>query len=89
MTDDRRNLVAYGIVVLVLVGAFYALILNPFELREGTEAAIIGFVGAALQWAFGNAVASSTARNTSAALMSTPPSNGATAAHDGTTSVGG
>lgn len=62
-------------VLVVWATGFYSLILYPYELDDLVKGAIIGFMGLALQWEFGTAIASATARQqqNAAQPQPTPP----------------
>jgi hypothetical protein len=66
-----RILLPYLVVVMVLAGTFYALVLYPFQLDDLTKGFFIGASGAAIQWVFGTATSSATARQQQAAQGAT------------------
>lgn len=59
---SSRSVWGHALVLIVWATGFYALILNPYELDDLAKGAFIGFMGLALQWEFGTAIASATAR---------------------------
>jgi hypothetical protein len=81
--DALRTVLTYGVVYLTLIGGFYAIVLNEFVIDDLSKGALIGFMGMALNFVLGTAVAKQTSVATTEALM-TPsppaPSNGAIAA---------
>ena len=77
--DTFRALATYAIAILVLIGGFYALVLFPFELDDLVKGAIIGFMSAAISFAFTQETAKTTATATTKALMTATPVNGTVA----------
>lgn len=69
-TELSRILLPYLVVFMVVAAGFYSLVLSPYELDDLVKGAIIGFVGAAIQWVFGTATAGTTARQQQAATAS-------------------
>ena len=72
-TDAARVIATYLIALLVLGGGFYALVLYPFVLDDLVKGAIIGFMSAAISFAFGQEIAKTTATATTKALMTQTP----------------
>ena len=68
VSNEARTIWGHLIVLVVLAGGFYALVLYPLVLDDLTKGAIIGFMGAAIQWEFNNQVASSTAKQQQAVI---------------------
>lgn len=66
--DVARTIWGHLIVLVTLAGGFYALVLYPLILDDLTKGAIIGFMGAAIQWEFNNQVATSTAKQQQTAV---------------------
>lgn len=63
--DTIRLVFTYLVVFITIIGGGYALVFVPLE--QETKLAIVGFIGAALQFAFGQEIQTRTARQTSAA----------------------
>jgi len=68
-----RLVFTYIIAMMILVGGWQALVINEFELNQLTQGAIIGFMGAAIQYVFGAQIAASTAASTVKALHTPVP----------------
>ena len=68
-----RALFTYGIAVMILVGGFYTLVVNPYELDDLVKGAVIGFMSAAISFVFGQEIAKATALSTTKALNTPPP----------------
>ena len=67
--DALRAVFTYCVVILTLAGGFYAIVLAPFVLDDLSKGALIGFMGMALNFAFGAEVAKQTSVATTKALM--------------------
>lgn len=63
----------YVLAILILTGGYHALVLSPFELSDLVQGAIIGFMGAVVQFVFGAQIAATTAAATTKALMTPAP----------------
>lgn len=74
--DTFRVTATYLIAAAVLSGGFYALVIYPFELDDLVKGAVIGFMSAALSFAFGQDIAKTTAASTTKSLTTTIPPNG-------------
>jgi len=72
MKIDVKELLTYAIAVLVLIGGWYSLVPFELELDKITQGAIIGFMGAAISFVFGQSIAKTTATATTKALMTNP-----------------
>lgn len=73
--DTMRALFTYGIAVMILIGGFYTLVINPYELDDLVKGAVIGFMSAAISFVFGQEIAKATAMATTKALNTpVPPS---------------
>lgn len=70
--DFIKVLFTYGTALVVIIGGG-AVILSVPGLDDLTKGAIIGFIGVALNWVFGESTRGSTARQTTRALMQTVP----------------
>ena len=68
----RQGVWGHIVVVLILIGGFYALVLYPLELTELVKGALIGFMGSAITWEFGSSTAGATARQQQAAINGSP-----------------
>lgn len=71
--DVFRAVATHLIVVMILAGGFYALVIYPFELDDLVKGAIIGFMSAAISFAFGQEIAKATAVATTKALNAPAP----------------
>ena len=71
--DALRATATYIVVYLVLIGGFYAIVLAPFVLDDLSKGALIGFMGMALNFAFGAEVAKQTSISTTKAIMNPGP----------------
>lgn len=63
MSGVPRSAWGHVLVLVVWASGFYALILSPYQLDDLAKGAFIGFMGLALQWEFGTAIAGATARH--------------------------
>lgn len=66
-SDTIRLLMTFGLVFIVVIGGGWALVFVPLE--QETKLAIVGFIGAALQFAFGQEIQTRTARQSAAATL--------------------
>jgi hypothetical protein len=60
-TDSTKVFFVYGIAVLVLAGAFYGLVVYPYELDPLVKGALIAAATAAYTFVFGQEIAKATA----------------------------
>lgn len=71
--DVMRAVATYGVVYLTLIGGFYAIVLADYVLDDLSKGALIGFMGMALNFVLGTAVAKQTSVATTEALMTPSP----------------
>ena len=61
-TDSIKLIFTYGIALAVLIGAFYALILSPYEVEADVKLWLTGLAGTATMFVFGEQVSQRTQR---------------------------
>lgn len=71
--DAIRAFFTYIIAILILAGGFYSLVLNQFVLDDLSKGAVIGFMGAVVQFVFGAEIAKAAVNATMKSLMTPPP----------------
>lgn len=71
--DGLRATFTYVIVILVLVGGFYALVIYPYDLDDLVKGALIGFMSSAIGFVFGQEIAKATSLATTKALNTPAP----------------
>jgi len=71
--DAIRAFFTYVIAILILVGGFYSLVLNQFVLDDLSKGAVIGFMGAVVQFVFGAEIAKAAVNSTIKSLLIPPP----------------
>lgn len=71
LTNDTLKIVfTYLSTILLLSFGFYALVIYPFVLDDLVKGAIIGFMGSAIAFMYGDQVATRTAKQSEAASAS-------------------
>ena len=73
--DTFRVIATYFVAVLVLVGGWWTLTLYEYDLDDLVKGAVIGYIGAVIQWVFGSEIAKATAAATTKALNTPTPQN--------------
>ena len=73
--DFIKVILTYLVALTVVIGGG-AILLANIALDDLTKGALIGFMGMALNWTFGESTRSSAARQTTRALLQTPPTTG-------------
>ena len=82
--DFVKLLFTYIIAIVVVMGGGYMLYATRSEpSADNLQLVISGFIGVALTWVFGETTRSSTARQTTRALMTTAPSPTTTTTYEG------
>lgn len=84
-----KVILTYTVALVVVIGGLVVLSLRLLPPEDDlTKGAIIGFVGTALAWVFGESTRTSTARQTTRALMTSPqPTTTTTTTPDSTTTT--
>lgn len=86
--DLVKTILTYVVALVVVIGGLVVLALGLLPPEDDlTKGAIIGFIGIALNWTFGESTRSSTARQTTRALMQTPTTTTTTTTADTTTTT--
>jgi hypothetical protein len=71
--DLVKTILTYTVALVVIIGGLMVLALDLLPPADDlTKGAIIGFIGIALNWTFGESTRGSTARQTTRALLQTP-----------------
>ena len=71
--DTFRVVATYVVALLVLVGGWWTLTIYEYDLDDLVKGAVIGYIGAAIQWAFGSEIAKATSTATMKALNTPSP----------------
>lgn len=75
--DSFRVVATYVVAILVLIGGWWTLTIYEYDLDDLVKGAVIGYIGAVIQWVFGSEIAKTTAAATTKALNTpVPPTNG-------------
>ena len=71
--DLIKTVLTYTVALVVVIGGLVVLALGLLPSDDDlTKGAIIGFIGVALNWTFGESTRGSTARQTTRALLQSP-----------------
>ena len=76
--DLLKTIFTYSIAIIVVVGGGLMVAIYGNVMDKLVVGAVIGFMGMALNWTFGETTRSSTARQTTRALMTQAPTGGPT-----------
>lgn len=71
--DTFRVIATYVVAILVLIGGWWTLTLYEYDLDDLVKGAVIGYIGAVIQWVFGSEIAKATANATYKALNTPVP----------------